>query len=387
MSAEDKGLPHQTDAFTGRSRIRFRLYALFTVLVSLSISIWAAEWLLAWQRRAIEESDQLQPGMIIYDARLGWRLKPGWFGFHQHHDFQVDYSINRFGLRGHAPQPATERRFAVVGDSFTFGQGVNEEQTFVYLIGEAERGVEFLNFGVPGYSTDQQYLLIRDRVRLFKPDVVLLVVYLGNDLFDNQRPFPLQGDHAKPYFKQQNDGSLVLRNSPVPLLTQPAAARAESLTELVLGTSLPQSSGLVRWLGSLETTRRLGLFQMQQKLDDTVLEQRFASYLQLFRSILLLILESTGEWQAELKLVLLPGQSFVEQPDSLSAGYQDFLRRALLRDLATVEGIQLFDLASALREAWQAGGNRLYHPNEGHLSVAGHQFVAGWLAERLLISD
>lgn len=229
--------------------------------------------------------------------------------------------------------------------------------------------------------------MIRDRVRLFKPDVVLLVVYLGNDLFDNQRPFPLQGDHAKPYFKQQNDGSLVLRNSPVPLLTQSAAARAESLTELVLGTSLAQSNGLVRWLGSLETTRRLGLFQAQQKLDDTVLEQRFAGYLQLFRSILLLILESTGEWQAELKLVLLPGQSFVEQPDSLSAGYQDFLRRALLRDLATVEGIQLFDLASALREAWQAGGSRLYHPNEGHLSVAGHRFVAGWLAERLLISD
>jgi len=363
--------------------MRQRFFALTTLCLSIGISLYAAEWILAYQRQSIAHSDRLQPGMIEYDSRLGWRLKPNWFGSHQHHDFEVDYSINRFGFRGRQPSQSGARRYAVVGDSFSFGQGVDEGQTFASLLDESLDGAEFLNFSVPGYSTDQQLLMIRDRVRLFRPDVLLLVAYLGNDLFDNARPFPLQGDHAKPFFHLHANGRLELRNSPVPVDSRPAAARTDSLTSLVLGESRPQRTLLQRWLGGLEIARRLGLFQPTHESGDAGFEARFAYHLELFQALVGEIADSTKEWGADLKLVLLPGRSLVEQPRSLSAGYQDFLRRALLREYSAQGGVEIIDLAAALRDAREEGVTGLYYPNEGHLSPAGHAQVAGVLSDHL----
>jgi hypothetical protein len=102
------------------------------------------------------------------------------------------------------------------GDSFTFGLGVNDHETFVHLLNaRAADGDSYLNFAIPGFSTDQEYLLIRRRVFDFNLSVIVLVTYLGNDLFDNQLPFPLQAHNAKPFFELAGD-RLVLKNSPVP---------------------------------------------------------------------------------------------------------------------------------------------------------------------------
>lgn len=363
--------------------MRHLSFVFFTIFLSISISLTIAEWFLSYQRQSIERSDRLEPGMILYDPRLGWRLNPNWQGSHKHHDFNVDYSINRFGFRGRASSETDTPRYAVVGDSFSFGQGVGDDSTFVALLDEAFAKAEFLNFSVPGYSTDQQYLLIRDRVSLFKPDVLLLVVYLGNDLFDNARPFPLQGDHAKPYYRLHPDGRLELLNTPVPGESKPAAARADDLTNLVLGQSLSPPTALQRWLGGFEITRRLGLFQPAYHGDDAGFEARFGYNLALFRALVERISVSASELQASLTVVLLPGRSYVENPDSVSAGYQDFLRRSLLNDLSTMAGVETIDLAIALREAREREGYGLYYPNEGHLSPQGHIVVARLLGERL----
>ncbi len=75
-------------------------------------------------------------------------------------------------------------------------------KTFVHILrSKAPPANAYLNFGIPGYSTDQEYLLIKQQVLYFNPDVILLVVYLANDLFDNELPFPLQANSAKPYFE------------------------------------------------------------------------------------------------------------------------------------------------------------------------------------------
>ncbi len=80
----------------------------------------------------------------------------------------------------------------------------------------------------------------------------------------------------------------------------------------------------------------------------------------------------------ELRLVLMPGRTYVEQPGSLSAQYQDYLREKILqhgekRDIVTM------DLAMGLRALYEKHGMRLYHPNEGHLNVDGHAAVADFL--------
>jgi hypothetical protein len=365
-----------------RSAARGFAFALITVLLSAGISLAVAEWVLRYQRQQIETSDRMDPGMILYDSRLGWRLAPNWKGKHHNSDFDATYSVNRFGLRGGSGDPSGPGAVALVGDSFTFGQGVNDEETFVHHLNRISAGTRtHLNFSVPGYSTDQQLLLLRQRVWLFRPEMVVLVVYLGNDLFDNRLTYPLQGEQGKPRFRLRADDRLELGNVPVPRAGKPAAARGKTLSSVVLGDAAAQPTGLAGWLGRLEIARRLGVLQSEPAIADAEMDERFRPALRLFRAIVTSMSEEAQRHGAGFGVALLAGKSFVREPRSLSARYQDHLRRGILEDLTEVP---VLDLASRLREVHEAGtGGDLYYPNEGHLTPRGNRLVAQWLAQWL----
>lgn len=70
-------------------------------------------------------------------------------------------------------------RIAAVGDSITFGAGINIEDTFVkkvekLLQGSCAKKIEVLNFGACGASTINELELIERKVVHYNPDVVLL---------------------------------------------------------------------------------------------------------------------------------------------------------------------------------------------------------------------
>jgi hypothetical protein len=88
---------------------------------------------------------RLPDGFFAEDAEQGYRATPGRYVFRytrqrdgrpQHIDTVV--TINPDGTRftGTAPQPAARQIF-VLGDSFVFGDGVNDEQTFSFLLQSA----------------------------------------------------------------------------------------------------------------------------------------------------------------------------------------------------------------------------------------------------------
>ena len=131
--------------------------------------------------------------------------------------------INGLGLRGpevSLSRPPRTRRVLVFGDSFVFGVGVPEEQLFS---GHLERllshsgAVQVLNFGVAGYSTDQEYLLFRDLGVRLGPDLVILVM-CDNDFLANTEDFAYRR-YYKPFFEEGPGGTLLLRNVPVPRLS------------------------------------------------------------------------------------------------------------------------------------------------------------------------
>jgi lysophospholipase L1-like esterase len=97
--------------------------------------------------------------------------------------------VNRLGLRGSELEQAKAPgvfRIAAVGDSFTFGNGVADEDTYprqleALLPPRADgRRYEVLNFGVSGYSSADEAAVLRERVAAFSPDLVL-VGYVLND--------------------------------------------------------------------------------------------------------------------------------------------------------------------------------------------------------------
>jgi lysophospholipase L1-like esterase len=120
----------------------------------------------------------------------GWSLEPNGSSFQRTRDYGVLVETNALGLRDrpHAVEKAPGTfRIVVLGDSFIEAYQVPLEQSLPYRLEErlAGRGVEVLNLGVGGYGTAQQLLaLAEDGVR-YRPDLVVLGFFLGNDLQNN----------------------------------------------------------------------------------------------------------------------------------------------------------------------------------------------------------
>ena len=97
----------------------------------------------------------------------------------------VDVSINSRGFRDDEPRPPGEdlRRIVFLGDSLTFGWGVEQDEIFAALLEDslnAEQPTEVLNFGTGNYNTTQEVELFLERGLDPLPDQVV-VFYFIND--------------------------------------------------------------------------------------------------------------------------------------------------------------------------------------------------------------
>lgn len=111
---------------------------------------------------------------------------------------------NSWGMRDDEPRPKEDRsvhRIAVLGDSFTFGFGVPGEDTYPNVLERLlnkEMGngkFEVLNFGVGGYSTRDETLVLQHKVVDWNPDLVVVGYCLNDPEVD-----PFQPLHA--YYKK-----------------------------------------------------------------------------------------------------------------------------------------------------------------------------------------
>jgi len=126
-----------------------------------------------------------QRGEIPTPNQQGRQIMPGAFDF--------TYSNNSLGLRGakeYQLERHTEHRLLFLGDSFTYGLGVADDQTFPYLIEKhlisGKIPVEAINAGNPGRGTDYALKFFQVLGSKFKPDLVVLS-FLGKNFVDDSR--------------------------------------------------------------------------------------------------------------------------------------------------------------------------------------------------------
>lgn len=124
-------------------------------------------------------------------------------------------NTNSHGIRGsheygYERQPATSR-ILTVGDSYTFGDEVSDDQTYSYYLSTLIPDTEVLNLGVHGYGHDQMLLYLENEGFKYRPDVVVL----GFVWFDMNRNLMAFSNYAKPKFALRG-GRLQLTNVPVP---------------------------------------------------------------------------------------------------------------------------------------------------------------------------
>jgi lysophospholipase L1-like esterase len=100
---------------------------------------------------------------------------------------QIVYALNKHGFRGgdyEREKPPLTRRIVLLGDSFTFGEGVRLEDTFGSRLQEIldrdQVVVEVLSFAVGGWGTANEIHYLEHEGMSFEPDLVI-VVYVLND--------------------------------------------------------------------------------------------------------------------------------------------------------------------------------------------------------------
>ena len=214
----------------------------------MSQRLWAENdlsWRRAWISRRKAIGTDIYYKFDIYDPSKGWISKPNL------RDMKVfDNKVlntNSKGFRGkneysYSKEP-DKVRILVLGDSFTFGDEVSDNETYSYHLQEMTPNAEVINLGVHGYGHDQMLILLKEEGIKYKPDIIILG-FLFIDMSRNLLEFR---DYAKPKFILDNN-ELKLTGTPVPTLEETARLDWARPRIIDMGSfiihKLKQSSGL-----------------------------------------------------------------------------------------------------------------------------------------------
>ena len=164
-------------------------------------------WRLRW---ILNHKKLLKHSYHSYDSTKGWKCKRKFNCFEN----GKTVNFNTKGVRGLSEysytKPKDKIRILTIGDSFTFGEEVNNNQTFPFYLQEILPNTEVINLGVCGYGHDQMYLYLKEEGIKYNPDFVIL----GFVNADIKRNILMFRTYSKPKFKLISN-KLYLTNSPV----------------------------------------------------------------------------------------------------------------------------------------------------------------------------
>lgn len=122
-------------------------------------------------------------------------MMPGFKGsvFDRAYQLQFSVTINGKGFRTHefVSKAPDEIRIVAIGDSTTYGHGVDGGATYPELLESMLRSktpgdpkVRVFNLGVGDYGPVEYYLLAKTYLPLLKPDITIVAFFTGNDIAD-----------------------------------------------------------------------------------------------------------------------------------------------------------------------------------------------------------
>ena len=312
--------------------------------------------------------DPTRQPQIVYrvDPEVRYVLSPnqkGWVddGF---------VTTNSRGFRGgevDIPKPPERLRIVALGDSVTFGWGVNDADTFCQQLEQQFRArrpdvdVDVVNLAVPGYATRQEVALLQRNLAALQPDVVLLGFY-ENDLPDTMDDKNVSGTRitvARPTDGQE------LRMSPGPsswIERQARRSRAVYIASHAL-------KGLVhRGEGKPGSSMERDLLEGRRSDELETAWQRVSAQLEALKS-------SAADRGFAAGIVVLPPreQVFGLYPDS---EYQKRIGR-----VAGQLGMFVIDPLPFLKARPSSKGTLFIPYDRNHPSAAGHRVIAQAIME------
>lgn len=278
---------------------------------------------------------------FVADEKTGWRMHP-------HNSFSWSIGETRNHYRSNAAGFRSDREFDVdetrskillVGDSFTFGTGVDYDETYGALI-EADRpGSVVYNLAMPGFGVDQMWMALRHQALPLDPRLVI-VAFIDHDFDRSLSAYRRAEGFNKPLFAFR-DGVLV-RQSP--------ADRPGALWRALEARSALHAALTAVWRG-LSFSLPVGDWWQRNAAVLTAIQDEC---------------RSAGVPVLFVRIPLEGAPAFPTLATHLERNSSAFL------DLAHPPAY---------------GERRIFITNDGHINVAGHRYVADaigrWLRQNL----
>jgi hypothetical protein len=106
-----------------------------------------------------------------FHPHLGWETIPNKTVSNE----KLIYSTNSLGMRSREVD-FSKGHILIVGDSVTFGLGVNNEETVSHYLEKEYKRYQVLNLGVPGYGIGQYFLNLKRHINQLNPKLIVLII-------------------------------------------------------------------------------------------------------------------------------------------------------------------------------------------------------------------
>jgi hypothetical protein len=355
------------------------------------------------------------PRTFRADSILGYDNAPSSFAevpVAEHAGGKFKFQTNAYGLRRNSeiaiPAPAGTYRALIVGDSQTGGY-VNNDETYPARLESrwqaraASEQVEVLNAGVFGYAPQQEFLWYQQRGVPLRPDLVVLALYVGNDVRDL-----VDGD-PDPAIVDEQGGRVGLFNAPGTMLrlhsrlAQLAASSAKAAPWRGLVGALglrepppPPPFSIDDLVRVLRECHGCWLQTVKQAVRARQEPARFQAAYRRLALLMRLLNDSVAANGARFAVLVIPSKPEVEPNDEPGAlprtarllklppedlAYDDVARDRIFA-AARSAGVAVIDPLPELRDA--ASGGRLYYRRDWHLNERGNLVLGSILDQKLV---
>lgn len=300
--------------------------------------------------------------------------------------FDVSYTTNSQRFRStkmfaRTPDPQVER-VAVLGDSFTFGWGANDDQTYPSrlqrLLSNSLGPTEVINGGVCGTGTGNEALWYDLWVDRFHPNVVVLTV-VPNDVDD---------DLARPLFSIDESGKVRPKS-----VVQVEQFQSQTLAIRQLITRLPVYDYLTEHSELLNLFRRtVSVLIRRHHIKQTTEKEGQSAFdtigLRLLAGEVEWLNQRVRSWGAQLIVVFVPFRESVygQVPETNKVVHDSLAMVGTLSRICEKDGIPFRDITFEMKTVAASQRQPLFYTSygEAHPTPTGYQVIADLIAPSVI---
>ncbi len=329
----------------------------------------------------IRQSIKIHGSTWVPDSLTQWSHRPdSQFRDFVYGEYNLWYKTNHQGFRG--PDCTINRgddttRILIVGDSFTFGYGVEESCTFSSLLEDTlnyDAPVQVYNCGTGGWGTSQQLSFLENYTAAYHPDLIILAYY-DNDI-QNSWEIPLyssSGDSLIPDYPLHSVPGELLSGFPLHRWFSNHSA-IYTVFRYHLGRSLNKMG-----------IRTLQQYEVQRDYDKSAPLEEAEPY-RFYCQLLDRLKQFRDNHDLELCAILIPSRESyheLEQGKAVVPGLSSNTSLIVEREL-TARGIPCLITA----ESWVSSGLKsdyLYYDHDIHWRPEAHRYCADVLSDCLRV--